>query len=311
MKYAYFPGCSLKSSGRAYEESFLAVCRELGIEMNELDDWNCCGATAYMSVDESYAYALSIRNLSLAERTGCQVVVPCGGCYGILLKAGEYFHKYPRIREVVNKGLANVGMVYGGTARVRHPIEVLAHDLPPKLLRSKVKRPLKGLKVACYYGCRILRPIAPFDDARNPQTMDGLLKGVGARVVDYAGKGKCCGGSLTGTLPPVALELVYTLLKDAERREADIVATACPLCQFNLECYQADIRRDHPDLKPTPVVYFTQLIGIAMGLDPQALGLHRQIVPVVPLLEEKGILPKPGRSETDEGGKGAGKESAS
>lgn len=292
MKFAYFPGCSLKSSGRAYEESLLAVCKALEIELEELDDWNCCGATAYMSVDEANAYTLSTRNLSLGERTGCDIVAPCGGCYGILLKAHHYFEKYPRVREVVNAGLAASGEAYEGGAKVRHPIEILAIDYGARNLRKKVTNPLKGLKVACYYGCRIVRPIARFDDRHDPQTMETLMKSVGARVADYSVKAKCCGGSLTGTLGGPGLEMCYGLIKEAHRQEADVIATACPLCQFNLECYQDQLREKHPELKPMPVAYFTQLLGVAIGLSPIDVGLQRLLVPLTPVLNEKGILAK-------------------
>jgi heterodisulfide reductase subunit B len=290
MKYAYFPGCSLKGSGRAFEESMLALFQALGIELEELDDWNCCGATAYMSIDEVTAAALATRNLALAERTGLPLAVPCAGCFGVLRKAEHLQKTYPDIRHRVSEGLSAAGLTYAGTADVRHPLQILAQDLGPKAVRAKVKRPLKGLKVAPYYGCKLVRPEAPFDDPYAPQTMETLLKSVGARVVDFGLKTRCCGGSLTGTLPEVGLGLNYDILREAERREADVIATACPLCQFNLECYQDDMRRQHPDLKPMPVVYFTQLIGIALGLGERAMALGRQIVPLEPILRERGIL---------------------
>ncbi|MDR3691750.1 MAG: CoB--CoM heterodisulfide reductase iron-sulfur subunit B family protein [Fimbriimonas sp.] len=290
MKYSYFPGCSLKATGRAYEESFLSLCKALDMEMEELENWNCCGATSFMSVEMGAAYALTIRNLAIAEKAGLDMVAPCGGCYGILLKADHYYKKYPTVHESAVKSLKTEGLEYKGTVRVRHPLDVLASDLPPRALRSKVKKPLKGLKVACYYGCRFVRPIAPFDDMHNPETMDLLLKTVGARIVDYTMKGKCCGGAMSGAMPNVAQEMTYLILRAAERAEADVVATACPLCQFNLEAYQDEIRAAHPDLKPIPVVYFTQLLGVALGLDATATALNRQIVPVEPILREKGIL---------------------
>lgn len=290
MKYSYFPGCSLKSGGRAFEESFLAVAGALGIELEELDDWNCCGATAYMSVDEVQGAALATRNLALADKTGKPLAVPCAGCYGVLRKAAAMQAKYPAVKLEVGLGLRAAGLEYTGASKVTHPLEILAIDLGPKAIRSKVKNPLKGLKVGCYYGCRLVRPEAPFDNASDPQTMETLLKAVGARLPDYPLKTKCCGGSLTGTLSEVGQGLVWQLLREAQRREIDVIATACPLCQFNLECYQDEIRAEHPEIKPMPVVYFTQLLGIAMGLEPQALGLHRQIIPLEPVLREKGIL---------------------
>jgi heterodisulfide reductase subunit B len=290
MKYAYFPGCSLKGSGKAFEESMLRLFEALGIELEELEDWNCCGATAYMSIDEVTAAALATRNLALAERTGLPLAVPCAGCFGVLRKAEHLQKTYPDIRNRVAQGLSAAGLSYAGTADVRHPLQILAQDLGAKAVRAKVKRPLKGLKVAPYYGCKLVRPEAPFDDPYAPQTMETLLKSVGARVVDFALKTRCCGGSLTGTLPEVGLGLNYDILREAQRREADVIATACPLCQFNLECYQDDMRRQHPELKPMPVVYFTQLIGIALGLGERAMALGRQIVPLEPILRERGIL---------------------
>lgn len=290
MKYGYFPGCSLKSTGRAYEESFLALCKNLDIEMVELNNWNCCGATSFMSVDFGSAYSLTIRNLAIAEELGLDMVAPCGGCYGILLKADHYYKKYPAVHDSAFNALKANSMEYRGTTRIRHPLDVLASDLPPRAIRSKVKRPLKGLKVACYYGCRFVRPIAPFDDQHNPETMDSLLKSAGARIVDYSMKGKCCGGAMSGALPRVAQDLTYLILRAAERAQADVIATACPLCQFNLEAYQDEIAAVHPDLKPIPVVYFTQLLAVAMGLSDKEAALGRQIIPLEPILREKGIL---------------------
>lgn len=304
MKYAYFPGCSVKSSGRAFEESFLAICKALGIGMEEMDNWNCCGATMYMSVDEANAYALSIRNLALAERTGCDMVAPCGGCYGILLKADQYYKKYPAIRQSVDKALEGVGLPYQGKAKVRHPIEVLVNDLGAKTITAYVKehgKPLKGLKIASYYGCRLVRPIAYFDDPHNPITMDQLMKACGAQTVEWGLKVKCCGGSLTGTMPDVGLEMAYQINQEAAKKGADLIVTACPLCQFNLECYQDDMKDRWPAYKPIPVLYFTQMIAFAMGLGPEATAFKRQIVAVEPMLKAKGLLGGPSQEKVPAG----------
>lgn len=290
MKYAYFPGCSLASTGKAYELSFRAVCQALGVEIEEIPNWNCCGATAFMSVDEASAYAVSVRNLVLAGQMSTDMVAPCGGCYGILLKAQEYFAKYPEIRRVVSEGLQAEGLVGSADVRVRHPLDLLFQDVGTKAIRAKVKVPLKGLKVACYYGCRFLRPISPFDDQHNPTTMDNMLKAVGARITDFNMKGKCCGGTLAGTIPKIAQDMCYLLLKEAQVHEADVIATACPLCQFNVEAYQDDIIARYPDVHKIPVVFFTQLLGLAMGLSPKEVGFQHQIIPIEPVLRERGIL---------------------
>lgn len=283
MKYAYFPGCSLKGLGRAYEESLLPVMERLGVELVELDDWNCCGATAYMSVDERKACILAARNLALAEKTGIHdLVTPCSACYLVLNKTKHYLKDSPEIRTSVQHALETAGLKYSGEIPVRHPLDILVHDVGLDVIREKVVRPLTGLKVAPYYGCQVVRPYATFDDAWNPTTMDRLLATLGAEVVPYPLKTKCCGGSLTGTLPDTGLRLTYILLKEALRRGADVIATICPLCQFNLDAYHDQLARQWGPV-PVPTVYFTQLMGLAFGLPESQLGLGRNFVRMKPL----------------------------
>ena len=279
MKYAYFPGCSLKGLGRAYEESLLPVLRHLGVELQELDDWNCCGATAYMSVDENRAAVLASRNLALAENNGStELLAPCSACYLVLNKLQHHITEFPDLRSTVQTALQRAGLAYRGTVRVRHPLDILVHEIGLDVIREKVVRPLRGLKVAPYYGCQIVRPYATFDDAHQPTTMDRLLTTLGAEVVSYPLKTKCCGGSLTGTVPEAGLRLSYILLKEALRRGAHVVATVCPLCHFNLDAYHEEMERRWGPVR-IPTVYFTQLMGLAFGLEPQQLGLHRNLVP--------------------------------
>ena len=286
MKYSYFPGCSLKGLGRAYEESLLPVMRHLGVELRELNDWNCCGATAYMSVDEAHASVLAMRNLALAEQNGNHdLLTPCSACYLVLNKAKHNVADFPDISKTVHRALNSAGLKYNGKVAVRHPLDVLFHDVGIEAIRQKVVRPLKGLKVAPYYGCQVVRPYATFDEAWNPTTMDQLLAALGAEIVHYPLKTKCCGGSLTGTVPEAGLRLSYILLKEAVRRGADVIATVCPLCQFNLDAYHDQIdRRWGPTRIAT--VYFTQLMGLAFGLEPKQLGLQRNFVPMAPLREQ-------------------------
>jgi heterodisulfide reductase subunit B len=283
VNYSYFPGCSLKGLGRAYEESLLPVMRHLGVEFVELDDWNCCGATAYMSVDERKACALAARNLAIAEKAGARdLVAPCSACYLVLNKTKHYLRDSPEMRAMIHDALGEAGLTYGGNTAVRHPLDVLVHDVGLDAIREKVVRPLKGLKVAPYYGCQVVRPYATFDDAWNPTTMDRLLVTLGAEVVHYPLKTKCCGASLTGTLPEAGLRLTYILLKEAIRRGADVIATICPLCQFNLDAYHDKLAKRWGDVR-IPTVYFTQLMGLAFGLPEKELGLGRCFVPMKPL----------------------------
>jgi heterodisulfide reductase subunit B len=279
MKYAYFPGCSLKGLGRAYEESLLPVMAHLGVDLQELDDWNCCGATAYMAVDEAKACVLAARNLALAEKSGLdQVMAPCAACYLVLNKTKHYLHDYPAMRTTVDQALAAVNLRYSGNTPVRHPLDILINDVGLEAIRQKVRRPLKGLKVATYYGCQLVRPYATFDDPYNPTTMDRLVEALGATVVRYPLKTKCCGGSLTGTVADVGIRMVHELICEARKRGADCLATVCPLCQFNLDGYHSAVKAQFGD-QMVPTVYFTQLMGLAFGLPEKQLGLKRAAVP--------------------------------
>lgn len=279
MKYAYFPGCSLKGLGRAYEESLLPVMKHLGVELRELPDWNCCGATAYMAVDEAKACVLAARNLALAEQSGNQqILAPCAACYLVLNKTKHYIQDYAAMRQTVQHALSQVGLTYSGNTPVRHPLDVLLNDVGIEAIKQKVQRPLKGLKVATYYGCQIVRPYSTFDDQYNPTSMDRLIEALGASVVRYPLKTKCCGGSLTGTLPEAGIRLVYILHNEARKRGADCLATVCPLCQFNLDAYHAQITSQYGSVL-VPAVYFTQLMGLAFGLPERELGLNRAAIP--------------------------------
>lgn len=287
MKYSYFPGCSLKGLGRAYEESLLPVMRHLDVELNELNDWNCCGATAYMSVDEEKACVLAARNLAIAEKTGPEdLLTPCSACYLVLNKTKHNIADFPVVRDDVNRALKTANLTYTGRTVVRHPLDVLFHDVGVETIKQKVVRPLKGLKVAPYYGCQVVRPYATFDQAWNPTTMDKILAALDAEIVPYPLKTRCCGGSLTGTVPEAGLRMCYILLEEAVRRGADVIATVCPLCQFNLDAYHDQIEKSWGPAHIS-TVYFTQLMGLAFGMEPRQLGLHRNFVPMKPLPETR------------------------
>ncbi|HMQ97480.1 MAG TPA: CoB--CoM heterodisulfide reductase iron-sulfur subunit B family protein [Ignavibacteria bacterium] len=280
MKYIYYPGCSLKSTGKLYEESLLAVFDALGIEYEELNDWNCCGATAYMAVDEKKAFVLAARNLALAEQQmkdekEVNIVAPCSACYMILLKTQKYLEDNPEDMAVIKAALKESGLEYNAKAKVRHPIDVLINDLGEKEISKRITKPLKGIRVASYYGCQTVRPYSTFDDQRNPVAMDNLFKAAGAEVVDWSMKTRCCGASLTGTIQEVALPLSYIILHEAKKRRADVVTTACSLCQFNLECYQTNIDKKFKTDTKIDVIYFTQLLGLALGIEPKKLGMNR------------------------------------
>ena len=284
MKYMYYSGCSLKASGKPYEESLHAVLKNLNIQFDELQDWNCCGATAYMSIDETKAFTLAGRNLALAEHQNgspdVELMAPCSACYLVLMKAQKYITNHPEMGETVKKTLNDIGLSYEGKVKVRHPLDILVNDIGLPAIKKAVKKPLKGLKVVSYYGCQIVRPFEQFDDARDPHTMDDLVKAMGATPVDWSLKTRCCGGSLINTIHEVGLRLSYLILKEAQDRKADVMITVCPLCQFNLECYRGEMERLYGEKITIPVVYFTQLLGEALGISEKELGLQRSLIPL-------------------------------
>jgi heterodisulfide reductase subunit B2 len=282
-KYSYFPGCSLKGTGRAYEESLLPVFKALDIQLEELDDWNCCGATAYMAVDEVKACVMASRNLALAEKLGHkELLAPCSACYLVLNKTKHYLHESPSIHAVLDEALKHGDLTYSGNVPVKHPLDVLVHTVGLDAIKKRVTNPLKGLKVAPYYGCQIVRPYSTFDDQYNPTTMDRLLEALGCTVVKFSLKTRCCGGSLTGTLPEPGLLCSHIILKEAIKQGAEVISTVCPLCQFNLDGYHDKIAAKWGPSR-IPTVYFTQLMGLAFGLEARQLGLHRGFIPMKPL----------------------------
>jgi len=276
--YMYFPGCSLKSSGAAYEESLLVLFKQLGLKIQELDDWNCCGATSYMAIHEASAFCLAARNLALAEKAGArEIMAPCSACYLVLMKTIDNRKRYPSIDQTVREGLERAGLPPASNVRVRHPLEILFNDVGLAALKSKAVRKWTGGPIACYYGCQAVRPYSEVDDPHTPTRMEQILKAVGVPTVDYTLKTKCCGGSLTGTIPMVGVRMNYELLKEAARNGAESIVTICPLCQFNLDAYQSQIRADTKEPIDMPILYITQVLGWMLGGDWKELGLGRSI----------------------------------
>ncbi len=286
--YIYYPGCSLKGNSKHYEESILPVFKEVGLPLEELEDWNCCGATAYFSVDDGMAAAICGRNLSLAEKAEKDIVAPCAGCYLTLKKSNKFLIGGSEKAEKILAALEKAGLNYTGKVDVKHPLEVLTQDEMLDKIRARVTRPLKGLRVACYYGCQLVRPYTDFDDPDYPTSLDRLMAATGAVPVDFSGKTRCCGGSLTGTIEEVGLRLNYILLKEAKRKGADVISTICPLCQFNLEILQDKMVKKYKEDVRMPVLYFSQLLGLAMGLAKEDLGFSRSIIDLKPMWEKIG-----------------------
>jgi len=272
--YSYYPGCSLHGTATEYDVSARLVCQRLGIELRELEDWICCGASAAHSTDHLMSLALPAHTLKLAEVKGLPLAVPCAMC----------FSRNVDTLDLVNRA---IGDKLGDPVAVESMLQVLADesiDLP-------IKKPLSGLKVACYYGCLLARPpeIVGVDDAENPQIMDQLIVRLGAEAIDWGLKTSCCGAGVTFPRLDIVMKLSHRILSLAQKSGADCVAVACPMCQANLDMYQKDMTAKFKQKTELPVIYFTQLMGLALGFSPKELLLDKHFTNPLPMLREKEL----------------------
>jgi heterodisulfide reductase subunit B len=277
-KYAYYPGCSLEKMAASYHVSAMETARVLGVELEEIEDWNCCGATAYFHVDEILANTLCARNLAMAEQQGLDMVAPCSGCFKNMYFTNETLKRDKDLADHINYALEADNLKFNGTIDVNHLIEVFVNDVGLDEVKKHVKRPLKNLRVAPYYGCQLIRPRKAEENVEDPRIFEDLLTVMGATPVNYPMRLRCCGGSLIITNKHAALSMIRALIKTAEDAGADVIATACPLCQINLEVYQTDINREFGTDLSMPIMYFTQLLGLAFGIPAKRLGIGSEVV---------------------------------
>ncbi len=278
--YAYYPGCSSEATAAGLGASAQAIAKPLEMELIELEDWNCCGSTPYGSLEEIESIVVAARNLALAEKTGLDLVTPCSSCFVTLHKANLHLKENKKLMEQVNEALAVANLSYRGSVKVRLLLEVLVDSITPEFIASKVKRPLNGLKVAPYYGCQEARPDFGFDNPESPSSLDRIVASLGAEAVPYPLKNHCCGGALVISEEDLALELMHKLLTNAMDNGAQCIATPCPLCQTNLDAYQSRVNKKFKTNFNLPILFFTQLVGVALGLNEEDLGLKTNIVPV-------------------------------
>jgi heterodisulfide reductase subunit B2 len=278
MTLGLYPGCSLKGSSREYSESVQAVAEACGIELAEIKDWNCCGATAAHNLNKELSLALPARILSLAEEQGLtEIVVPCAACYGRLTVTKHELEKHPEMVENVVK--AN-GLKYTGAVGVLNIIQMIDKYITPNL-DGKIIKPFDH-KVACYYGCLLVRPhgILMFDREEDPQSMDELMLKTGATPIDWAFKTECCGAGLSVSRTRTVGRLSGEILKDATDRGAEAIIVACPMCHSNLDMRRGAIDDYLGKKTDIPVLYASQVLGLALGLDKKVLGLKRHFVAV-------------------------------
>lgn len=294
-KYLFYPGCSMLRSARPYLDSLMAIREDIGAEFEDVIDWNCCGATEYHAVHRLGAYALVGRNLALAQKQidGTRTLAAgCSACYLNLAKTDRYMRDDARLGALVNEALAAGGLHYKpGSVEVRHLLDIVVNDIGLDAIREKVVKPLRGLRVAPYYGCMIVRPDPDnrFGNPEYPTALDDLLKVLGAEVVDYPMKAHCCGGHMTQISQTAAYEMIRRLIYGADQYKADMMVTLCPMCQFNLDGYQSEMNKHFKTDYHMPVVYFTQLMGLAFGHDAEELGLGKEFVDTRPALAKIGV----------------------
>jgi heterodisulfide reductase subunit B len=283
----FFPGCSLCGFNESYYKSAIALGNVIGYHLEEIEDWNCCGATAYSSMSEDRTLLADARNLAIAEKNSDELTVACSACYAVLSKAARYYTQSPKVSQLIDGALREAGLTYHGRVRVRHLLEVVFNDFTRSELASKVVRPLKGVKIAPYYGCLILRPI-PASIPRN--ALEQLITLVGGEAIDFTARDKCCGGMLVNNRPDVGLQLVKSIVSEAEMKGAQLIITTCPLCQINLELYQGAVNRKYGTNFRIPIIYFTQMLGYAMGASPKELGLGTELIKGLPVLEKARVV---------------------
>ncbi|WP_333839175.1 CoB--CoM heterodisulfide reductase iron-sulfur subunit B family protein [Pelomicrobium sp.] len=301
-KVAYYPGCALEGSGGPYDRSTRALVKALELQMHDLEDWNCCGAMEVKNVHPMLQTYMSARNLAIAsEKMGFDTVMaPCNGCYHNLKKAEyELATSEEALKTVQDLARQADDPVYKGDVRTLHLLEWLMEELGPEGIKARLKKSLNGIKVANYYGCMYTRPRQIFpekdrgpgsESTHKPHFMDDLLAAAGAVNVDFPLKTACCGGAHTLSDADTSTQLVLNLLQAAEEAGAEVIATECPTCHSGLEMHQVRAETQFGIKTNVKILYFTQLLGLAMGLSARKLGIHENVSDSLDFLHEKGII---------------------
>lgn len=284
MIVSYYPGCSLEGTAREYHESLESACKTLRIELQELHDWNCCGASSAHVTSDALAVSLAARNLEIADRVGLDLVVPCAACYQRLKVAeGEL---------LAGRAIEGSSHKYQGNLHIKNIVDFFWEDIGEKALRENVKKPLRGLNAVCYYGCLTTRPpkVTGAKNPENPQSMDQLLRTLGADVRSWSYKTDCCGGNLILTRPDIARKLIQKLLDMAQEAGADCIAVSCPMCHSNLDMRQRKISQESGKKYNIPILYFSELMGLSFGDSSTEKWLGRHMTNPKPLLRQKGLI---------------------
>ncbi|HPF44159.1 MAG TPA: CoB--CoM heterodisulfide reductase iron-sulfur subunit B family protein [Syntrophomonadaceae bacterium] len=285
MRVAYYPGCSLEGSAIEYGVSTERTAEILGFELVEIDDWNCCGATSGHNTDKLLSIALPARNLAIAEKTGLNVLAPCAACYNRFRNTEHTVRSDSELKAKVEQV---IGMEYKAENETYSILNYITQEVGLDKIADKVTKPLKGMKAACYYGCLLVRPEAHtgFDDAEYPQSMDNIVKALGAEAVEWAFKTECCGAALGTSQPEIGQKMIAAVLKNAKDSGAECIVTACPLCMMNLDMRQKSAEKGSGEIFNLPVYYVTELLAIACGDSPERVKVNKHFVEAVSYLKE-------------------------
>ena len=289
MSIPYFPGCTLSTKGAGFDRSGRAAAEALGMHLEELAEWQCCGATFPLATENSMAFIAPTRLLTQAQKAGGHVTTLCAVCFHVLRRSQYFLERNPEMLDRINYFTEET---YEGKTRVSHFLELLRDDLGWEELAKRVTNPLKGLKVAPYYGCLLLRPYAEInlDNPDDPHILHDLLKALGCDVVDFPYRDECCGSYLMMSKPEVPKVMAGDIVQSARKHDAQAIVTACPLCQFNLD-YPQRIEGASRTGKEMPIIYFTQLMATALGLPAEDWGMDKHYVDPAPLLRQFEVVP--------------------
>ena len=292
MKISYYPGCTLKNNAKNFEDSTLCSLNHLGVDVEELPRWNCCGTVFSLATDDLIHHVAPIRNLiRVKESNSNQVMTLCAMCYNTLKRANIRVQNDPESLEKINNFMDREKVNYSGDVKIYHLLELLRDEIKFENIAKKVTKPLKNLKIADYYGCLLMRPKEiGFDDLENPVVLENLMAALGAESIDFPYKTECCGAYQTVDKPEIVADRAYYILTSAQEQGAEVVTVSCPLCAFNLDYRQKDTLRKYPEFKNIPVLYFTQLMALALGCSKEDLRLDLHYIDPKPILKEKGLI---------------------
>ena len=292
MKLSYFPGCTLKNQAKNFEDSALCSLKSLNIEVEELQRWNCCGTVFSLATDDLIHHIAPVRNLiRVKEANADKVMTLCAMCYNTLKRSNERVKAQPDDLAVINDFMYKEEVKYEGDVQVFHLLELLKDEITFKNIAQKITKPLKNLKVASYYGCYLVRPQEiGFDDVENPKIMDDLMAVLGATPIDFPYKVECCGAYQTVDRPELVADRTNQILSSAVERGAEVVVVSCPLCAFNLDHRQKETMQKYPEFKQIPILYFSQLLAIALGCSEESLRLDLHYINPKPILKGKDLI---------------------